>query len=127
MDDEIKVYVIGENNSGYSLAALMEAYQSLQHQHIDFVVAPKMARKIERRLIEPHEKPSKMYNTIRCVPFPEMLYCEPLPEEKELTPTIPLPTSHGTNKKKFLPTVNVEKSEATRLKNRKKRKSKKRK
>ena len=100
------------------------AYQAAEtHEPIDFIVGSAMARKIERQLIEPHEKPSKMYNQINYGIFQGMdLYEIKTPPSE--TPTIPLPTSHGTSKNKFLPTVNVKKSEATRLKNRKKRKAK---
>jgi hypothetical protein len=125
--DDIKIYVIGENASGHSLAALMAAYQGIEtHEPIDFVVGSEMARKIERRIIEPHEKPSKMYNQLRCGMFPEMLYCEPLPEDKEPTPTIPLPMSYRTDKGKYTPTMNSKKHLATCAKNKKNRKRKNR-
>ena len=129
--DEIKVYVIGENASSHSLAALMAAYQSVtNNQHI--VVAG--GRSVGKSMLhdylahnQPNERELSMLdfkrNTrqlgdyLRAIPKPMSL-------AESKTPTIPLPMSYRTDKEKYTPTVNSKKHLATCAKNRKKRKSK---
>lgn len=110
MKDKPKTIIVGDCSTG-----LTGAYISggIYKPPISLIVSPQI-----KRIIEPHEKPSKIYNKHRC---------GMLPKDKEPTPIVPLPMSYRTDKNKYTTTVNRKKHLATCAKNRRNRKSKKRK
>jgi len=130
---DIKIYKIGENGSGYSLAALMAAYQSVtNNQHIVVTGGRSVGKSMLHDYLtdnQPNERElsvldfkrntRQMGDYLRSIP-------KPMTHAVSKNPTIPLPMSYRTDKEKYTPTVNTAKHLATCAKNKKNRKRKNR-